>query len=574
MRFVPQLAALRLIILNHIHISIRYHDTFCTNFNKNIQNECNRQPLGGFYFFQYGTTNIAQLINNNYYTGTHKKAQFNIGNHSIVSSKSVNMSTLSTLRNRVYGRTWSFPYNCYEVGHGWTPYCTDAACEVGLSVLQNAIPIYSSLYLFTQLGIQRKYNYEAFKETVKSALTSSSFLAFNFFCGMSISCFLRNNSDRYYYRIQCFVPALIASYAALQIERPARRPALAFYLANMASELVYKVAATQGYVISFPHSETIVFTIGMACYLHFLRVHGFSHDPVSVALKYLIGPLEAQSRARTKVVPDCEAQQISNPDDDRMLVPSPRSGHKRSMITVFEDSLSNFLNLFFSSHPVCPHKGKSCVDYCITPTITRFALGYTIKSFMNLGGQYPLILRSPGDAFKNAFKSQSSIKFGLFVGVFVGASKAVHCIMRRISGKQEAWHSILAGGVSGLSMLFSPKSTLSTYVLWKCLEQYFFLGVRKGIIKQPDPIISMVYAISANIILYTFALEPRFIRSSYMKFMDGISDHKLHQVNRMVLDVFSKNASAGYEEWFPNLDPKYMSREFHELIFNWLIQPY
>lgn len=40
-----------------------------------------------------------------------------------------------------------------------------------------------------------------------------------------------------------------------------------------------------------------------------------------------------------------------------------------------------------------------------------------------------------------------------------------------------------------------------------------------------------------------------------------------------MLDIFGPGASIGYEDWFPDLDPKYVSREFHELILNWLIQP-
>lgn len=486
-------------------------------------------------------------------------------------------SVLSTLRNRVYGRTWSFPYNCYEVGHGWTPFCTDAAWDVGCSVFKNAIPVYSSLYLLTQLGLQRRCDVAAFWETLKSTLTSSSFLAFNFYSGMCISCFLRNNSDRYYYRIQCFIPALLATALALQIERPGRRPALAFYLANMSSELAFKHATNQGWVIALPHSETIVFVLGMACYLHFIRVHGFSHDPVSVALKYLIGSNEAKSRARQKTIEDSPTElpvksKLEVLSDDKKI--AQHIARKRSILDNLDRAVTGFFNLMFTCHPICPHQGKSCVDYAITPTFTRFLMGYLGKSLLNLSGQYPLILIDTKQAFRNAFTAKSSINLGLFLGLFVGLSKATHCILRRVNGKQEAWHSALAGGISGLSMLYSPKSTLSTYVLWKCLEQYFFLGVKNGVIKYPDAIISLVYAVSSNILLYTFALEPRFIRSSYMKFMDRVSDHKLHQVNRMVLDIFNPNASIGYEDWFPNLDPKYMSREFQELIFNWLIQPH
>lgn len=459
-------------------------------------------------------------------------------------------SVLSTLKDGIYGREWSFPYNCYEVGHGWTPFCTDAAFGVGLAAFQNSLPLYSSLYLFTQLGLQRKYDAAAFYETFKSILTSASFLGFNFFGGIGVSCLLRNNSDRYYYRIQCLLPAFIASYLALLIERPSRRPALAFYLANMSSELLYKSAESHGYIKSLPHGETLLFVLGMACWMRFVRINGFGHDPVSTALKYLIGPLEAKSRARVinKPVPSSdleycevkksnrksvdESSQIISSDctqPDNQIVQKTTKSTKNSL----QQGITDFLNTFLGSHPTCPHKGMSCVDYSITPAITRFGMGYLIRSFLNLGGSYKLLINNPSKAFTQAFTSKSSVNFGLFLGTFVGSMKASHCILRRCFGKQEVWHSALAGGISGTSMLFAPRSTLSTYIIWKCLEQYFFLAVQKGKITHPNEIICLVYAVSVNVLLYIFALEPRFIRPSYMKFIDKISDHRLHQVNRM-----------------------------------------
>lgn len=457
-------------------------------------------------------------------------------------------SVLSKFRDDLYGRTWSFPYNCYEVGHGWTPYCTGAACDVGLAAFKNSLPLYTSLYLFTQLGLQRKYDIQSFAETFKSIVTSSSFLGFNLFSGVGVSCLLRNNSDRYYYRIQCFLPGFIASYMALLIERPSRRPALAFYLANMSSELLYKWAASRGYISSIPHGETVLFALGMACWLRFVRMHGFGHDPVSTALKYLIGPLEAKSRARVKVIEGsssspndvkqiCSASDTNHLSQDQQQVvvaaeKAKKSGEK-SRLAKLEEGVTYFFNIFFGKHPVCPHEGVSCVDYALTPAATRFVMGYLAKSMLNLTGSYRLLLSRPSEALLNAFTARSSLNFGLFLGSFVGTSKAAHCILRRLYGKREVWHSAVAGGLSGISMAFFPKSTLSTYIIWKCLEQYFFLAVHNGQIKRANEVIGLVYAVSVNVILYIFALEPRFIRPSYMKFIDEISDHKLHQVNRM-----------------------------------------
>ena len=41
----------------------------------------------------------------------------------------------------------SLPYSCYEVGHTWTPFCTNAAAGVGLSSFEEGLKIYSSLYI-------------------------------------------------------------------------------------------------------------------------------------------------------------------------------------------------------------------------------------------------------------------------------------------------------------------------------------------------------------------------------------------------------------------------------------------
>lgn len=452
-------------------------------------------------------------------------------------------SVLSTLRDSIYGREWSFPYNCYEVGHGWTPYCSSAAIGVGAAGFKNVLPLYTSLYLFTQLGLQRKYNLEAFKETFSSILTSASFIGFNLFSGIAVSCILRNNSDRYYYRVQCLLPGFIASYMALLIERPSRRPALAFYMANMSSELLFKWYVDAGYIKPLPHGETLLFAIGMACWLRFIRIHGFGHDPVSMALKYLLGPLEAKSRASSKqqsIKSDGEEQAHNQQTNSSSQTSESIERSKKSkqqldipILIKLDNGFNALLNNFFTCHPICPHKGVSCVNYTLTPSLVRFVWGYTGRSLLNLVSRFRTITKRPGEAIYQSFTSKNSMNFGLFLASLVGVSRLTHCIMRRSSGSQEVWHSTLAGALSGCSMFFAPRSTLSIYVIWKCLEQYFFLAVKNGHIKHANEFVGLVYSVSVNILLYVFALQPNFIRPSYMKFIDNISDHRLHQVNRM-----------------------------------------
>lgn len=59
--------------------------------------------------------------------------------------------------------TWSFKYNCYEAVHPWTPYCSESALDIGLTVFGEAIKLYTPLY-------------------VVSSSTSRHHISLSFFC--------------------------------------------------------------------------------------------------------------------------------------------------------------------------------------------------------------------------------------------------------------------------------------------------------------------------------------------------------------------------------------------------------
>lgn len=58
------------------------------------------------------------------------------------------MAVLSKLREL------SLPYNCYEVGHTWTPECYEAALSVGFCCLIEGMKIYAPLYLVYNLSFK------------------------------------------------------------------------------------------------------------------------------------------------------------------------------------------------------------------------------------------------------------------------------------------------------------------------------------------------------------------------------------------------------------------------------------
>lgn len=41
----------------------------------------------------------------------------------------------------------SFPYNCYEIGHTWTPHCSQAWLDLWFSTFVRSLKLYGVLYL-------------------------------------------------------------------------------------------------------------------------------------------------------------------------------------------------------------------------------------------------------------------------------------------------------------------------------------------------------------------------------------------------------------------------------------------
>lgn len=462
------------------------------------------------------------------------------------------------------------------------------------------------LYTFSQLAVQRKYDLPATWDTIKSISRSSFFIFFHAYNGSVMGCALRQGFGRFYYRVLVCAPALISSYLSLIIEKPNRRQALAFYMLNLASEILYRMAVTKGYWRSIKHGETILFALSLAAWYNLIKEHGFGHDPVSAAVKVLIGRDEAKSRRNE---PKKNKRIVRQGGDGMFSLEQEEEENTNLLMTttttttqwsdigsqdfqlamksgdnsLFEQLIERLrlrdlpgLSWLFQKHHCCPHQEASCLNYVLGPIPSRFLLGYCIQSLLKLSAKPLLLIQSPSETLKNSLlNSPASIRFGLFLATLVSSGRLTSCLLRRFSNSNSiSWHGSVSGFVAGLSMFWAPRSSLSMYIMWKAVEQYYLLAARQGKVKYFEFTILTIYSMSAATILYTFALEPRFVRPSYMKFLDNLSNHRLHQLNRMVLDVFGTGSSIGYEDYFPDLDPKHMSNQFKELIFNWMIQPY
>ncbi|XP_053210764.1 transmembrane protein 135-like [Panonychus citri] len=463
------------------------------------------------------------------------------------------MSILSKLWDKILLPEWSFRYNCYETAHTWTPYCSEASWQIGASAFQEGLKMYSALN-FLQFILNRRYTVEAATKSIGNALNSSTFLGVNGFLMFSLFCGLRGCTGKFYYSVVAFLPSFLAAYAAIFIERPHRRSALALYLINIASECLYRVAVKRKLFKPIPRGEIILFTTSMTILMYLYRSRGLSNDPISLLIKGLIGREEGKGGLARAAAVKSSNNNNNTFGSSNGLIHSPWS-----ILTRY-------------SHPSCPHTSySSCFTYITSGLVKSSGLTWSILTLISSFKNPSRLFKDPKTVLSRATSNGKNIRFAAFLGLFVSTFRLVNCTLRSTCGGSADWHAALAGSLAGLTMSLSPNSTISTYVTWKCIENIYCFGFSNGLLPDPVNIIPIIYATCVSIIFYCGVLAPDTVRPSYVKFMDSVTRQKIHLFNRNVLSVFRTGAEKGYEDFVPNLDPRFCTKAFIETNYLWML---
>jgi hypothetical protein len=134
-----------------------------------------------------------------------------------------------------------------------------------------------------------KSDFSASVATVRSILQSSFFLGFNAYSVILVFCLSRRFLGKFYYVVAAHLPAIIGSYMSIQLERKSRRPALSFYVANIASETLWNKVVNKGWFKPIPCGEVLLFGLSTSSLLYLMHRNGFGKDPVSFGFRFLLG---------------------------------------------------------------------------------------------------------------------------------------------------------------------------------------------------------------------------------------------------------------------------------------------
>ncbi|KAL6723148.1 hypothetical protein Aduo_018183 [Ancylostoma duodenale] len=417
--------------------------------------------------------------------------------------------------------------NCYETIHTWEANCYKAILVATPNGFFVSLRTYLTFYLLTTLisqkGNLRKVDWKKFFIDV---LRSSIFLTTNLLLFQFFICRIRHLLGFFTVPTMGWLTSTLASLCAILIEKQSRRPALALYTTNLASETLYRQLYNHGYLFNVKYGECIPFAIGVGLFM-FLRSRGKLQPAMEKVLNF--------SHSVTANADILDLKKV--PDDFHALL------HK--------------LRYDFGRTVRCEHR-YSCASTAVESFVKNFAIGTGISAAFTLLGNLRKLLTNPLMISRILF-SPSNLKLPLFFGLMPFLFHVTRCLLNRQRGCNTVLNNTVAGMVSAVSMTAYPSVTIAMYTLWKGIEAIYWSLVESGILPVVPFGDIIMYTFSTGYVLWQTVIEPQAIRKGYLGFLLQITGNRIKVFNRDLYEHFGFQSKLLYPDARPVLNTKYVT---------------
>lgn len=240
------------------------------------------------------------------------------------------------------------------------------------------------------------------QRTLLGILQSTAFLTTSAVSYSTYLCIIRHYTGGFNLYTASYVPAFMSSLTAIVVERPSRRNLLCLYVANVATESLWRMAVDRGLVKGIRRGQAIIFGISTSLLVYYFRRgwHLEKKDSVYDVLRFIVGKDEeggekVQDRERKRKL-------LSNYVIIQQFL---------KLFTQFQTFLKSF-----SKHEKCPHN-HSCIYYCTSGGAKLFTIGLGIQAALKLVLQIPKIVKTPKKVMQSVF-SRDTLRIGMFLGGF------------------------------------------------------------------------------------------------------------------------------------------------------------
>ncbi|CAF1311827.1 unnamed protein product [Adineta steineri] len=418
----------------------------------------------------------------------------------------------------------SLPYECNQVLHPWHKNCIPAAWMLTKPCFRESFKIYCVLYGVTGLIKLRKIRtLKDFRKflfgLVNDILQSTAFLGTHGLIVMPAYCAGRRilGGINYY---GMYFQSLCCTLLTISIERKQRRGALALYMANLAAEVLFKMAVQRRIITPIPNGEILLFSISSAIYTYMLKTTAeHKHNSLLFSIvKLLIGNEEC--------APSLKIEEPAKPK---------RKSVYFAVVYKYLKYIKQWPKIQNKNHPICKHK-YHCLIHILLGFLKRFSVGVFIQLILHFTSSPLRFLRHPTLFFYTL--NRNVFNLGKFFGFYSAIYRLISCLLRNILKYDRPEHGLLAGYLAGFSMIFYKSSTLAMYMMAKLIESIYF----KYAADKKVPIIpwfdSVLYALSTALVFHAAIIEPQAMRPAYYKFLERLTGGHFSEVNRPMMDCF------------------------------------
>lgn len=244
------------------------------------------------------------------------------------------------------------------------------------------------------------------KRTILGIFQSTAFLTTSAFSYSAYLCFLRSIFGSFNIWTASYIPAFMSSFTAILVERESRRGLLTMYVANVATETLWRMAESRKLVKSIPNGQVLIFGLSTSVLLYYFRSGWHldnKKDSVYDIIRFIVGRDEEGGEKEIK-----EATPAKRPTrkNNFLLI--------QMFLMTFKTMTDKLKAL--PKHDKCPHK-ESCAFYTISGGTKLFGIGLGIQAALKLIMNIQKIVMSP-KKIVDVFWKSDTLKIGAFLGGF------------------------------------------------------------------------------------------------------------------------------------------------------------
>ncbi|KAK9294584.1 hypothetical protein QLX08_010844 [Tetragonisca angustula] len=435
--------------------------------------------------------------------------------------------------------------SCKDYSHHWTSSCAAAAAGLGLDSIPECLKLYATVYIAALLMKGKIPSKEDARKTILGFLQSTAFLSWSAFSYSVFICSLRQILGNFNFLTVSFLPSFLSSITAIVIERPSRRPLLSLYVANLATETLFKMGVARGYYTPVPQGATYIFATSIALLLYFYRSRPNKEPSMYRIFRILVGKYEGYNFATKEDNLHCDTQIRSdgegNASDSSIKRRDVNKKSCKKNFNIFMKSLEIYSKIIEKlklqgKHSSCLHP-FSCAHHILKGVMELFSYALSAQVVINLVFGIKKLFVNPLSIRSMIFK-KSNLNLPMFLGGFAGIYRLISCLLRRFLEKDSPCHAIPAGLIGGLTFMFYSSNTIALYFMWKALQLSWNDLVEQNIVPEVKWFVIFLYCFCTAVLFHVAIFEPHLLRSSYWKFLYAISGGRIATMSRIPLNVF------------------------------------